>query len=90
MGTQLALCAGMENDYEDRTLVRRGPSPGIAAVLSVVIPGLGQVYNGNLFTGALWFAAVSFGYWAILVPGLFLHGISVWCAYHGARDGYGY
>jgi hypothetical protein len=55
-----------------------------------VIPGLGQVYNGNLFTGALWFAAISFGYWAILVPGLFLHGISVWCAYHGARDGYGY
>lgn len=79
----------MANYYEDRALVRRRPSPGIAAVLSVVIPGLGQVYNGNLFTGALWFAAVSFGYWAILVPGLFLHGISVWCAYRGARAGYG-
>lgn len=76
----------MENFYEDRDFVRRGPSPGIAAVLSVLIPGLGQVYNGHLFTGALWFLAVSFGYWAILVPGFLLHALSVWCAYRGALD----
>ncbi|MFT5695737.1 MAG: TM2 domain-containing membrane protein YozV [Myxococcota bacterium] len=75
----------MENYYEDRVLVSRSPSPGIAAVLSVLIPGLGQVYNGNLVTGALWFLATSFGYWAILVPGFFLHAASVWCAYRGAR-----
>lgn len=80
----------MDNYYEDRVLVRRGPSPGIAAVLSVLIPGLGQVYNGNLFSGALWFVAVGFGYWAILVPGFILHALSVWCAYRGARDWYGY
>ena len=36
----------MENYYEDRILVRRGPHPGVAAVLSVLIPGLGQVYVG--------------------------------------------
>jgi TM2 domain-containing membrane protein YozV len=80
----------MENYYEDRVLARRGPSPGIAAVLSVLIPGLGQVYNGNLVTGAIWFVAVSFGYWAILVPGLLLHGLSVWCAFRGAKDWFGY
>ncbi len=71
--------------YEDRILVRRGPSAGIAAVLSVLIPGLGQVYNGNLMSGAVWFLAASFGYWAILVPGFIIHALSVWSAYRGAR-----
>lgn len=76
----------MENYYEDRILVRRGPHPGVAAVLSVLIPGLGQVYNGRLGAGACWFLAAGFGYWAILVPGFLIHAASVWCAYRGARD----
>jgi TM2 domain-containing membrane protein YozV len=75
----------MNELYEDHALPRRGPHPGIAAVLSVLIPGLGQVYNGSVGTGALWFLAVSFGYWAILVPGFLLHIICVWCAYRAAR-----
>ncbi len=75
----------MENYYEDRVLVHRAPSPGVAAVLSVLIPGLGQVYNGNLAAGAFWFLAAGFGYWAILVPGFLIHAASVWCAYRGAQ-----
>lgn len=71
--------------HESRPRVRRGPSPGIAAVLSVLIPGLGQVYNGRLAAGAIWFLAASFGYWAILVPGILIHAASVWAAYRGAR-----
>ena len=63
----------------------RSPSPGIAAVLAVLLPGLGHVYNGRLLAGAVWFLAVSFGYWAILVPGLLLHGISVWTAFRLAE-----
>ncbi len=66
--------------------VRRLPSPGIAAVLGVLIPGLGHVYAGRLLAGALWFLVVSFGYAAILVPGLLLHAISVWTAYRAAGD----
>ena len=66
--------------------VRRLPSPGIAAVLAVLIPGLGHVYSGRLLAGAGWFLAVSFGYWAILVPGLLLHAISVWTAYRLAEQ----
>ena len=66
--------------------VRRLPSPGIAAVLAVLIPGLGHVYGGRLLAGAAWFLAVSFGYWAILVPGLLLHAISVWTAYSIAEQ----
>jgi len=66
--------------------VRRLPSPGIAAVLAVLLPGLGHVYVGRLFAGAVWFLAISFGYWAILVPGLLLHAISVWTAYTAADE----
>ncbi len=66
--------------------VRRLPSPGIAAVLAVLLPGLGHVYAGRLLAAAVWFGVVSFGYWAILVPGLLLHAISVWSAFRAAED----
>jgi hypothetical protein len=72
--------------FERRDLcVRRLPSPGIAAVLAVLLPGLGHVYVGRLFAGAAWFLLVSFGYWAILVPGMLLHAISIWTAYRAAE-----
>ncbi len=79
-----------EDTLPDDVYVRRAPSPGISAVLSVVIPGLGQVYNGRLFAGALWFLATGFAYSAVLLPGFLVHGICVWAAYAGARDWRGY
>ncbi|MFK7895122.1 MAG: hypothetical protein AB8G23_04755 [Myxococcota bacterium] len=66
--------------------VRRLPSPGIAAVLAVLLPGLGHVYCGRLFAGAFWFLMISFAYWAIIVPGLLLHAISIWTAYRSAEQ----
>jgi len=71
--------------YEERYTRPRPPSPGIAAVLSVLIPGLGQVYNGRLGAGVMWFLVTSFGYWAVLVPGFLFHALSVLCAYRGAK-----
>jgi hypothetical protein len=65
--------------------VRRLPSPGIAAVLAVLLPGLGHVYAGRFLAAAAWLGLVSFGYWAILVPGLLLHAISVWSAFRAAE-----
>ena len=62
------------------------PSPGIAAVLSVLLPGLGHVYAGRLLAGLIWFAVASFGYWAVLVPGFLLHLASIWFAYRAARS----
>ena len=76
----------MEDFYEDRVVVRRGPRPGVAAVLSVIVPGLGQVYNGQLGAGLLWVLATSFGYWAILVPGFLFHVLSVYFAFQSAKD----
>ena len=68
-------------------IVRRAPSPGVAAVLSVLIPGLGQVYGGRLLAGAIWFLAASFAYWAILLPGFIVHAFCIWSAWRGCpRD----
>lgn len=48
-------------------------SPGVAAVLSFLIPGLGQMYKGQIINGLVWFVFVLLGYAALIVPGLFLH-----------------
>jgi len=50
----------------------RPASPGVAAFLSLVLPGAGQVYTGGVLSGILWFLLVSAGY-TLLIPGLFLH-----------------
>jgi len=68
----------------------RPPSPGIAAVLSVLVPGLGQVYTGRLAAGAVWFLATTFCYWAVLLPGFIAHALCVWFAYQDAKDWEGY
>ena len=49
------------------------PSLGIAAILSFFIPGLGQLYKGQILNGLLWLALVVVGYSLFLVPGLILH-----------------
>ncbi len=71
-------------DASGEVRVRRLPSPGIAAVLAVLIPGLGHVYCGRLLAGAVWFAMISIGYSTIIIPGLLFHAISIWTAYGSA------
>ena len=61
--------------------------PGIAAVLSFVVPGLGQIYNGDILRGV---------FWLIITPGFWLgtggllgwvcHLISAATAYSRAED----
>ena len=72
-------------DSMDRDLAPRAPSPGLAAVLSVLIPGLGQVYSGHLGSGAIWFLATGLAYWAVLLPGFLVHAFCVASAYSLAR-----
>ena len=38
-------------------------NPGVAAVLSVVIPGVGQIYNGDFLRGI---------FWLIVTPGMWI------------------
>jgi TM2 domain-containing membrane protein YozV len=49
-----------------------GPSPLLAALLSLWIPGLGQLYAGRVVSGILWFLCVGLGY-VLILPGLILH-----------------
>ena len=61
-------------------------NPGLAAVLSVVIPGVGQIYNGEFFRAL---------FWLIVTPGMWIgtggtlgwvcHIIAAFTAYHRAE-----
>jgi TM2 domain-containing membrane protein YozV len=62
-------------------------NPGVAGVLSFVIPGLGQIYNGAFLRGL---------FWLIITPGMWLgtggtlgwicHFIAAYTAYSYADD----
>ena len=58
-------------------------SPGLAAVLSFFLPGLGQLYKGQIINGIIWFFMVMFGYAALILPGLILHFFCVLGALSG-------
>jgi len=65
-------------------------NPMLAGVLSLLVPGVGQIYNGRVGIGATWLA-VSVLMWILSIPtfglvGLAYHGISGWCAYSFAKD----
>ncbi len=62
-------------------------NPWIAAVLSLLIPGLGQIYNGRIIIGIIWLL-VSGVSWvgSIGFFGWTVHIIAAWCAYSYAKD----
>ena len=58
----------------DEALAHRHPAnAAVAAVLSMVVPGAGQLYAGRPLAAIAWFMAVTFGYLFLIVPGLVLH-----------------
>jgi len=62
-------------------------NPGLAAVLSLIIPGVGQIYNSDFLRGI---------FWLIVTPGLWIgsggllgwicHVIAAFTAHRRARD----
>lgn len=52
-------------------------SPGVAAVLSLVIPGAGQMYCGRIVQGIAWLFFTIVGYAAFILPGLVLHLVAI-------------
>ena len=58
-------------------------SPIFAFFLSMFIPGLGQLYKGQLLNGVMWFIVVAIGYVAFIIPGLVLRA----CCALGAAMG---
>lgn len=60
--------------------------PGLAAVLSLVVPGVGQIYNGDFVRGIFWLI-VTPGFW-LGTGGLFgwiCHVIAAWTAHRRAH-----
>ena len=58
-------------------------SPGIAALLSLIIPGAGQMYKGNIGSGLIWLILVIVGYALFVIPGVILHIICIITAASG-------
>jgi TM2 domain-containing membrane protein YozV len=68
-----------------QTRVHPAKNPGVAAVLSLLIPGIGQFYNGDFLRGLFWLI-ITPGFW-IGTAGLFgwpFHIISSVTAYRRA------
>jgi hypothetical protein len=49
----------------------------IAAIWSMMLPGLGQLLKGQVMPGIFWAFFVGFGYFAFFWPGLVIHGICI-------------
>ena len=61
------------------------PHAGIAALLSLVVPGAGQLYAGRPFSAVSWFVVVTLGY-LLIVPGILLHILCIASAAAAAHN----
>jgi TM2 domain-containing membrane protein YozV len=61
-------------------------NPGVAAVLSAVIPGIGQIYNGDFLRGIFWLI-ITPGFWIGTggTLGWVCHVIAAFTAYRRAE-----
>lgn len=75
---------GLREIYPPALRGGRDASPMLAAVLSLVVPGAGQLYTGNLGTAVLWFFVVVAGY-TLIFPGVLLHIMCVAFAANAAN-----
>ena len=61
--------------------------PMLAGILSFIVPGVGQLYNGRILAGILWLI-ITPGFWIGSggTLGRFCHIISAWTAYSYAKE----
>lgn len=71
------------NMEETKTMSR----PGIAALLSFLIPGVGQIYNGDILRGLFWLI-ITPGFWVGTggLLGWVCHLVSAATAHNRAED----
>jgi ribosomal protein L40E len=62
------------------------PSPGTAALLTLLIPGAGLIYAGSTLLGVFFFVVTAIGYAASVAPGLAVHAVAVWASAVEARN----
>ena len=68
--------------------ITRTPEPhaGVAALLSALVPGAGQLYAGRPISALGWFVVVSLGYLMLVVPGVVLHVLCIASAASAAHQ----
>jgi TM2 domain-containing membrane protein YozV len=61
--------------------------PGLAAVLNLIVPGVGPFYNGRILAGILWLILTP-GFWIGTggTLGWIFHIVSAYAAYKYARE----
>jgi len=67
------LLRQVETDLEQR----HAPNAAAAAVLSMIVPGAGQLYAGRPLSAVAWFVLVTMGYLLLIAPGVMLHILCV-------------
>jgi TM2 domain-containing membrane protein YozV len=61
--------------------------PWIAGLLSFLIPGIGQIYNGRILIGIIWLVVTGISWIGSAgLRGWVVQLISAWCAYSYAKD----
>ena len=68
-----------------RWRVKRRHLHKTAALMSLLLPGAGQVYKGRVAVGAAWFVVIVACYWAVGLPALLVHLMCVVTAGSAAR-----
>ncbi|MDP3696468.1 MAG: hypothetical protein Q8R55_00365 [Candidatus Taylorbacteria bacterium] len=64
----------------------KNKNPGIAAVLSFIIPGLGQIYCERIGRGIAFLVAAIIGYMIFVVPGLIVALVATFDALNLAKS----
>jgi TM2 domain-containing membrane protein YozV len=61
--------------------------PILAGVLSLLLPGAGQIYNGRIIIGIIWLVVTGFSWIGTAgTLGWIVHIICAYCAYNYARE----
>ncbi len=79
-GTKMETTATWRHEYH---LIRK--NRWLGAFLSFIIPGAGSMYAGKVLIGFLMLVLTVGGYLLFIVPGIFLHLISILLGYEHVR-----
>ena len=61
--------------------------PWTAGILSLLVPGVGQIYNGRILVGIVWLVLTGVSWiGSVGTLGWIVHLISAWCAFNYAKE----
>lgn len=61
--------------------------PFLAGILSLIVPGVGQIYNGRIVAGIIWLIVTGVSWiGSVGTLGWIVHIICAYCAYSYAKE----